>query len=82
MSFDENTQTTNVGSRDWLEASKNMRIRGYLPPAGRADFTPGFLEQTTQLTATGYEIPVPIQEDVDHALDMVSLPVKTPERAS
>lgn len=33
MSFDENAQTMNVGNDDWLEASKSLQIRGYLPPA-------------------------------------------------
>jgi kynureninase len=82
LSFDEHTQTVSVGTNDWLEASKDMQIRGYLPPVSRVATTTGFLEPITQLTATGHEVPAPVGEDIEHALDTVNLPVKTPERLS
>jgi hypothetical protein len=65
MSFDENTQTTSVGSRDWLEASKGMEIRGYLPPVDTVELTTESLEQSTQFTATGYLIPVPTSGELE-----------------
>ena len=59
MSFDENTRTISVGSQEWLEASKNMEIRGYLPPEGAVEITTELLEHVTQFTAPSYEIPTP-----------------------
>lgn len=58
MSFDENTQTMNVGSSDWLEASKDMKIRSYLPPVGNVRITVRPVEQDAQITITGYELPI------------------------
>jgi len=58
MSFDENTQTMSVGSRDWLEASKDMQIQGYLPPAGGVYITIGSLGQSIQFAVTSYQVPV------------------------
>lgn len=63
MSFDENTLTTNVGSRDWLEASKSIEIRGYLPLEGTVDITVESLDESTQFTAAGYEILVPENDE-------------------
>jgi len=31
VSFNEDTQTTNIGSHDWLGASKRSQIRSYSP---------------------------------------------------
>jgi uncharacterized protein YcgL (UPF0745 family) len=59
LSFDENTQTINVGSRDWLEASKDMQIHAYVPP-------------TPTLAASGPEVFVLTQEDFEEVLDKVS----------
>ena len=67
MSFDENTQTMNVGSRDWLEASKDMRVQGYLPPTGAVHLVAGSLERSTQVTATGYGVRVLTNWDSEDA---------------
>ena len=48
MSFDENTQTMSVGSQDWLEATKGMQIRSYLPPMGNVEITGESVEHNTQ----------------------------------
>lgn len=63
MALDENTRTTSVGSRDWLEASKELRIQGYLPAVGKVDIITEFLESSTQVTMTGYGIPISVHED-------------------
>lgn len=63
MSFDERTQTMNVGSRDWLEASKDMQIHAYVPP-------------TLAMTGPEVEVLVLTQEDFEGTLDKVSRPVK------
>jgi hypothetical protein len=67
MSFDEGTQTMSVGSQDWLEASKNWQIRSYLPPVGDIEIAAGSVEQAIQLTATGYQIPVPMSREYESA---------------
>lgn len=68
MSFNETPQTISVGSRDWLGASKDMEIRGYLPPEGTVEVTAELLEYVTQFTVTSYEIPVPANRDYESAL--------------
>lgn len=60
MSFNENTQTMNVGSHDWLEASKDMQIRSYLPSAGYAEIITGPATQDIEQTTTACGIPVPM----------------------
>ena len=52
MSFDENTQTMSVGSRDWLEASKDMQIRSYLPPMGNVKITGESVEHNPRTNRT------------------------------
>ena len=32
MGVDENTQSMSIGSRDWLDANKELQMRSYLPP--------------------------------------------------
>lgn len=67
MSFDERTQTMNIGTPDWLEASKGMLIRSYLPPTvGGAEMVVEPMGQDTQFAATDYLIPVP--ESTDHEI--------------
>lgn len=80
MSFDERTQTMNIGTRDWLEASKNLKIRAYLPPLIPVEPGTESPDRGTQFTATGYEIPVTTKDVFEEALDKVSEP-QTPERA-
>lgn len=57
MSYNENTQTMNIGSNDWLEASKDndMQIRSYLTPVGNVRIIVRPTEQDTQIIVTGYE---------------------------
>ena len=39
LSYDENTQSISIGTRDWLEASEEMQVRSYLPPVDNVDIT-------------------------------------------
>lgn len=62
MSFDENTHTMNIGGRDWIEASKDMQVQGYLPPTSEVYVVTGLLEQSNQFTITGHGVHVFIDE--------------------
>jgi transcription antitermination factor NusA-like protein len=68
MSFDESTQTMNVGRNDWLEASKDkdMQIRSYLTPVGSVRIAVRPAEQDTQIIVTGYELPVLAGEEYEN----------------
>ena len=39
LSIDDLAQTAGVGSRNWIGASKNMQVRGYLPSASNVDIS-------------------------------------------
>jgi hypothetical protein len=39
LSLDDLAQMAGVGSRNWIEASKNMQVRGYLPSASNVDIS-------------------------------------------
>jgi hypothetical protein len=39
LSIDDLAHTAGVGSRNWIEASKNMQVRGYLPSASNVDIS-------------------------------------------
>ena len=64
MSFDEDTQTMSVGSSDWLEASKNMEIRSYLPPVGNVVITAMPVERDAQDEANPHH-----REDFERLLE-------------
>ncbi len=74
--------TDNVGSREWLQASKDIEIQGYLPSERTVDIAPASPEEDTQHAPTGHEIPVLSRGDFEEALDKVSRPVRTPDSAS
>ena len=68
MTFDEN-KTMNLGTHDWLQASRNMHIRvqSYLPSVSEAEIAVDSVERYIQLTVPSYEIPVPLAERLDEA---------------
>lgn len=39
LSLDDLALMASVRSRNWIEASKNMRVRGYLPSASNVDIS-------------------------------------------
>ena len=39
LSLDDLAQTASVGSHNWIAASKNMQVRGYLPSASNVDIS-------------------------------------------
>ena len=58
MTIDENTMTVSIGSRDWLEVSKDWMIRSHLFQVGKMDILAKSWEPSTQFTMTGHENPV------------------------
>jgi hypothetical protein len=64
MSFETHAMTTNIGSHQWLEASRGLEIRGYLPPWYMVDITLAPAEHSSLLTATDHEIPAPTFEEL------------------
>jgi hypothetical protein len=68
LTIDENTKTVSIGSRDWLEASKELLIRSHLFQVGEMHILAESLERSTQFTMTGYENPVPVNTEYEGAL--------------
>jgi hypothetical protein len=51
LTIDENRQTMSVGSRDWIEASKDMKMASYLPTVSNIGVTAEPVERETQVEA-------------------------------